>query len=175
MFPDMADDGAADRETATARWQSAAREWKEAVARSETAAREWEVVQGREGELTGMLQEKNRLDEMAQRSKALSQALLESRNCRNRAAKAAEELKTATAAVAALQEKLDQLQGREAELLALAAEVGGREAALNQWKTVAENRKKFEQCQGELGAKETALQAAAGKTAERIVNALGNR
>ena len=154
-----------DRETATTRWQSTVKEWKEAVVRSETAAREWEAVQGREVELTGMLQEKNRLEEMANRSKALSQAVMESRSCRSRAAVAAEALKTATAAVTVLQEKLDKLQGREAELLALVAEVGGREATLNQWKAVAENRHKFEQWQGELGAKEAGLQAATGRAA----------
>lgn len=154
-----------DRETAAGLWQTSTVERAKAAGLWEMAAGDWEMIRRREPELERLTQEKKRLADIGVRNQALSQALAAARNHRDNALAAIADLRQADESLAALQQKLAELQEREEQAIRLGAEAGGREAAGRQWRTVLENREKLERVQGELAGAATALQATANDTA----------
>ena len=139
-----------DREKAEIHWKEAETELTLAMAHQQEASREWESMQAREPELAGLIQKKNALEEFRSKSAALAEAVADAHRFRQQASAAAELLKKAELDLKALQQKLEELQGREARALVLAAETGGRETTFQQWQTARERRKKLDQNRLEL-------------------------
>jgi len=139
-----------DQEKAAARLKEAQTELALATVRHEAAEREWKAIQTREPELAGLIQEHNRLEDLRSKSAALTESFAAAQRLRQEAVDAANALSTADARLAALQVEMQELQVLESQALLLAAETGGREASLKQWRTVQERRRKLDQSRAEL-------------------------